>query len=126
VAVQHRQITQQTQPWGYQDNCKRAICLWYSSRRQDPQHKCLAHTICHYCKKEDHFQHVCKARLTSEKSGKIVSYTLFLGNVDFHPCANESYVSIKLDDRMCYFRVDTGADVTAIPQTFYIHLHLKI
>jgi len=64
--------------------------------------------------KKGYFQRACKARLMSYTSGKIVSNTLFLDSVDFHPSSHEPYVSIMLDDNMCRFRVDTGVDVTAI------------
>jgi len=48
----------------------------------------------------------------------IVSNTLFLDSVDFHPFSHEPYESIMLDI-MCRFRVDAGADVTAIPHELF-------
>lgn len=79
-----------------------------------PRHECPANAKCHSCGKKGHYQHVCctgKAVQSIEEEEE----SFFLGTVtsDDHTWT----VVIDVMDKNITFKLDTGADVTAVSQT---------
>ncbi|XP_075530161.1 uncharacterized protein LOC142563495 [Dermacentor variabilis] len=78
-------------------------------RRSD----CLARrSTCNFCKKKGHFAEVCRSR-------KFKQYKL--SSVHLHAVATPAsakFLDVTVDDYTAHFKVDSGAEVSAVPSDF--------
>ena len=74
--------------------------------------------VCHKCKKRGHYEAVCR-------SAKVIRLVegeeddLFLGEISTKKKANPWMTDPCVDGVEMQFKIDTGADVTIIPETMY-------
>ena len=74
--------------------------------------------VCHKCKKRGHYEAVCR-------SAKVIRLVegeeddLFLGEISTKKKANPWMTDLCVDGVEMQFKIDTGADVTIIPETMY-------
>ena len=80
---------------------------------------------CLKCKKQGHFAVVCRSKkvrsVTDEtelKSSRSEDY--FLGGISEHENKDDWSVNLSLETTKVRFKVDTGVDVTVIPETDYL------
>ncbi|XP_042148913.1 uncharacterized protein K02A2.6-like [Ixodes scapularis] len=69
-------------------------------------------SLCNYCRKKGHFAEVCRAKKV--KQGK-------LGSVQLHAVgtsAKARYVDVTVNNYTAEFKVDSGAEVSAVPSDF--------
>lgn len=96
--------------------------------RHNP-HQCPAKdAVCNLCKKKGHYARVCKtkkrqaanvaavAEYYDENSDEDVA---FLGSVSEKAQASPWMTEVKVDNHKAVFKIDTGADVTAVPEQLY-------
>ena len=93
-------------------------CGW-CGREQHPRERCSARNAkCKKCTKLGHYAAVCRS--TSSSSTAAVSVVkaeeVFLGSVQSGSVWTKQ---ILVNDKLIEMKVDTGADVTAIPETTY-------
>lgn len=83
---------------------------------------------CRKCGRLGHFQAVCRSQSVGEISlgdnGDTGESDVFLGTVTDSEM-NRWKVKLSLDDKEIEWRIDTGADVTAIPECLYQQLEGK-
>ena len=85
--------------------------------------KCLAHgAICCKCKKQDHYQSVCRliTNLATVQTDT-VNEEPFLGTIEIistHSKDNQWMIELLLNGKPDQFKIDTGADVTAISEEY--------
>ena len=97
-------------------------CNWCGKRHSNGRDQCPARAaICHKCKKRGLFQAVCKSK---PKTLGNIEETVFIGAISGIVAAvntpNDLWtVSISLGGTLIDFKLDTGADVTAIPLTTF-------
>ena len=85
--------------------------------------KCLAHeTTCRKCKKQGRYQSVCRS---VTKFATIQTDTVnkepFLGTIEItstHSKDNQWMIELLLNGKPVQFKIDTGADVTAISEEY--------
>ena len=87
-----------------------------------PRDKCPAKEVtCHRCKKKGHYSSQCFAKKISEVTTESVLDTAFLDTVtDEHSSA--WFATVKLNERETKFKLDTGAEVTAISEETYLSI----
>ena len=88
-------------------------------RGQHPRDKCPAkEATCHCCKKKGHYSTQCFSKDVSELSNESPLDTAFLGTVS---STHESswLAKLHLCERETVFKLDTGAEVTAISELTY-------
>ena len=84
-----------------------------------PREKCLAKdAVCHRCNKKGHYSSQCFAKRVSEISSENVLDTAFLDTVSAKQ-ASAWFTTIKLNEQETSFKLDTGAEVTAISEQTY-------
>ena len=96
------------------------LCSWCGKRHSKGRDHCPARVaVCHRCKKRGHFQAVCRSR--PKTLGTIEQEeTAFMGVINGTVAAVNSSrdagtATISLKGTSVDFKLDTGADVTAIP-----------
>ncbi|XP_064475528.1 uncharacterized protein K02A2.6-like [Ornithodoros turicata] len=104
-----------------------APCKWCGSRQFHQRTDCPAQgKTCNLCKKLGHFASVCKSASPSHKSGtrrrqqgkaRRAVEEVFLGDIRNPSSSDAWYIIAKVDGKPVNFKVDTGADVTAVPPT---------
>lgn len=71
---------------------------------------------CHKCRKVGHFQSMCRSWGLSEIETEQPSYAFFLSTIDNVSSTKKSWTAdVEVNGVPIRFKVDTGADVTAIP-----------
>ena len=94
---------------------------------KSPPHKraqCPANEVlCHKCGKKGHYKHCCKSKVTIKEVTQDSGEETFLGTVTAVTDAVGTHspwmVDVKLNSQNFEFKVDTGADVTVIPESVY-------
>ena len=85
--------------------------------------KCLAHeATCRKCKTQGHYQSVCRSvtNLTTTQTDT-VNKEPFLGTIEIissHCKDNQWMIELLLNGKPVQFKIDTGADVTAISEKY--------
>lgn len=72
--------------------------------------------ICHKCSKKGHWASVCKS---SQTVGEIEEDYAFLGAIGTERNEDIWSVDLTLNNSLVHFKIDTGADVTVIPESVY-------
>ena len=89
-------------------------CPWCGKPKHDRQHCPAKEAVCRKCKKRGHYQKVCRsvAQVASvQESGT----EAFLGAVT-NNSDDQWNITLQLNSKPVKFCIDTGADVTAIPE----------
>ncbi|XP_064468401.1 uncharacterized protein K02A2.6-like [Ornithodoros turicata] len=101
-------------------------CGWCGNARPHKRPQCPAHDkICNNCKKKGHFASVCKSSQfpkTPQKSQPHYSAALeeiYVGEVLTESSSEPWRIQATVGGRDITFKVDTGADVSVIPQCLY-------
>ena len=68
------------------------------------------------CSKKGHWASVCKS---SQSVGEIKENYTFLGAIETERNEDIWSVDLSLNDSLVHFKIDTGADVTVIPESIY-------
>lgn len=79
---------------------------------------------CNNCHKRGHFARVCKGRAVSEietvpDDAEYEGATAYLGLVNSDNSENEWITEVKINEHSAQLKIDTGADVTVIPEAEY-------
>ena len=104
-----------------QTSCSRCGRSPLHGRQQCPSNQ----AICHKCHKKGHFKHCCRSkgglREVKQNTDSDDSEKEFLGAVsaDAVNTTKPWTITLKLNGRNVEFKVDTGADVTVIPESIY-------
>ncbi|XP_075740610.1 uncharacterized protein LOC119165085 [Rhipicephalus microplus] len=92
-------------------SCQPSACE-FCGRAPHPRSNCPArHSVCNFCKKKGHFTEVCRARQAKQKLGSIQLHAV--GTL-----AAAKFVDITVDNYTAQFKVDSGAEVSAVPSDF--------
>lgn len=99
-------------------------CRWCGSSCKHEKTQCAARgKKCNACKKVGHFESVCFSKLASGSHRSQVHKPglneVFLGALVHADSGDPWYIKAKVNNQEITFKVDTGADVTAIPHTEY-------
>ena len=87
-----------------------------------PREKCPAKDAsCHRCNKKGHYSSQCFTKRMSEVSSENVLDTAFLDTVGGEQ-TSAWFTTIKLNEQETRFKLDTGAEVTAICEQSYLSL----
>ena len=84
-----------------------------------PRDKCPAkEAICHRCQTKGHYGALCYSKTAAavESSDLTSMETAFLDNMTSDPQETAWYTQIQLSDKETLFKLDTGAEVTAISE----------
>lgn len=101
-------------------------CRWCGDGRGHPRARCPAQgKSCNSCGKKGHFATVCRSsnakdqemrtRHGRRQARKGIVEEVFLGEVQLAPSSDPWFVVACMDGKEVKFKVDTGADVTAVP-----------
>ena len=119
-------------PPGRPNNCSRCGQTPSHGRAYCP----ASEAICHNCKKKGHFKAFCRSKsaidqlaetteiqdgvdsLVTSKSAEESDDNSFLGMIHENK-SNPWVIELTLNDQAVQFKIDTGADVTVIPNTEY-------
>ena len=73
------------------------------------------------CNKKGHYARACQSEAVREvhATGEEETEIAFLGSVSAEETEEAWRVKIKVNDHKSEFRIDTGADVTAIPESVH-------
>lgn len=89
------------------------------------QHCPAKEEVCNSCRKKGHFARVCRSKklqevhvatLTEDCTARDIA---FLGSLTSDSCTKPWMIKLKVDDCNAEFKIDTGADVTAVPKKLY-------
>ena len=104
------------------DNSPSPVCKRCGKARHPPGTKCPASTaVCHKCNRKGHYQSQCFSKTvaaTDEVELDTEMDTAFLGAVSDGTIAPWT-VSIRVGDKEIPFKMDTGAQVSAISEKMY-------
>ena len=109
---------------------KKNQCNCCTRCRKSPTHDykdCPAKdVICHKCSRRGHFKRYCRLaprvqEIRQESSGDSSNDTTetFIGVVEGYQESSEWTVNIMMNDHSVEFSMDTGADVTVVPEHVY-------
>lgn len=95
------------------------------ARGHHPQQCPAREAVCNQCKKKGHYATVCKTKKRLEVNVAAVAEdsdedVAFLGSVSENAGASPWMAEVNLDNQKAVFKIDTGADVTAVPAQFYV------
>ncbi len=81
--------------------------------------------VCNHCRKKGHYSKVCRARTDHEVNKATLTENteeeaVFLGSVTVNAEEGPWLTEIRMDKCSIVCKIDTGADVTAVPDTLYI------
>ena len=101
------------------DKCQRCGKIPHHNRQNCPAQD----AVCRKCKKKGHYEVVCR-------SAKVIGAVqeedfLFLGGISSSEKENPWVTTVKLNQSEIQFKIDTGADVTIIPESTYKTLKIK-
>ena len=117
----HRWQASAKNPWPTKttDTSKQRTCQRCEKTPNHSKERCPAReAVCHKCKKRGHYEAVCR-------SAKVIRLVegeeddLFLGEISTKKKANPWMTDPCVDGVEMQFKIDTGADVTIIPETMY-------
>ena len=99
-------------------------CTWCGKFPSHSRHLCPAReAVCHKCRKKGHFKAVCRSAynvsvvtVAEEDSS---DSDAFLGTVSGTGSSKPWQITMLLNNSPLEFRIDTGADVTVIPESKY-------
>ena len=95
---------------------KTCSCCGGSSHARD---KCPAKkATCHRCNKKGHYRSQCFTKQVSELTSESILETAFLDTLATEP-TSAWFASVKLNKQEINFKLDTGAEVTAISEEVY-------
>jgi len=104
---------------------KRTLCIRCGDTKGHNLQQCPARdAICNRCHKKGHYARMCKSRkvyevniatLTADTNEDIA----FLGSLMTKEAGSPWMTKIKMDNFETMFKIDTGADVTAVPVMLY-------
>ena len=87
-----------------------------------PRDKCPAReATCHRCKKKGHYSSQCFTKQVSEVSSESLLDTAFLDMVTAKQ-TSAWFATLTLNERETHFKLDTGAEVTAISEETYLNI----
>ena len=100
-----------------------ARCQRCGRHKHQSQEQCPAkNAICHRCKKRGHFKAHCQSKVAATTSELQADDLAFLGTLSAE--GSSTWRSkVNLDRRDINFKLDTGAEVTAISESTYRQLH---
>lgn len=117
----HKQTTAKTQK-EKKTQCRRCGDIKGHNLQQCPARE----AACNYCKKKGHFARMCRNKKLCEINAATVSENsdtddevAFLGSLSAETKESPWVTEINVDKCNTLFKIDTGADVTAVPETFY-------
>lgn len=85
----------------------------FCGRSPHPRSECPARaSLCNYCRKKGHFAEVCRSR--KAKATKLATIHLHTVVAPEHA----KYVDVTVNDYTASFKVDSGAEVSAVPADF--------
>ncbi|UYV61375.1 hypothetical protein LAZ67_1004650, partial [Cordylochernes scorpioides] len=106
-------------PQGWSSNEKRKCfrCGYYQGHSKE---QCPAtDAICNKCRKKGHFAKVCHTKTIQEVSSSLND--AFIGIVGMQENAEDKWCEvIKVNDQPIKFKVDTGAEVSVMPEGTYL------
>ena len=83
------------------------------------RHNCPAKdAVCHKCSKKGHYGAVCRSSSKTVGMVEEEDYA-FLGEIETATSENPWCVNLTLNKSHVYFKIDTGADVTVIPERIF-------
>ena len=99
-----------------------SVCSRCGKSPSHSKDRCPAReATCRKCNKKGHFRVVCKSKVPRNAVGEIEEEDdAFLGAIADTDSSEPWTVTLFLNERQLLFKIDTGADVTAIPETTYI------
>ncbi|KAK7884427.1 hypothetical protein WMY93_027550 [Mugilogobius chulae] len=94
------------------------------------KHSCPAKDVfCNQCKKKAHYARVCRSGAIREiqvaGSDSDASEVAFLGSVASEGTNDAWLTTVKVNNLECVLKIDTGADVTVLPEKVYKSLAQK-
>ncbi|UYV68534.1 K02A2.6-like [Cordylochernes scorpioides] len=106
-------------PQGWSSNEKRKClrCEYYPGHSKE---QCPARdAICNKCRKKGHFAKVCHTKTIQEVSSSLNN--AFIGIVGMQENSEDKWCEvIKVNDQQIKFKIDTGADVSVMPEGIYL------
>ncbi|UYV78630.1 K02A2.6-like, partial [Cordylochernes scorpioides] len=106
-------------PQGWSSNEKRKClrCGYYPGHSKE---QCPARdAICNKCRKKGHFAKVCHTKTIQEVSSSLNN--AFIGIVGMQENSEDKWCEvIKVNDQQIKFKIDTGADVSVMPEGIYL------
>ena len=81
--------------------------------------------ICFQCHRKGHFGSQCFSKTVAATTDDTSLGTAFLGDLGLSPWESSWTATIQLDDDLVLFKMDTGAEVTAISEREFQSLQLK-
>ncbi|UYV66964.1 K02A2.6-like [Cordylochernes scorpioides] len=112
-----RQSEKNHQGWSSNEKRKCFRCGYYQGHSKE---QCPAKdAICNKCRKKGHFAKVCHTKTIQEVSSS--QNNAFIGIVGKQENAEDKWCEvIKVNDQPIKFKIDTGAEVSVMPEEIYI------
>ena len=108
-----RPPTQQSQPANQQ------VCTWCGKGVHSRSTCPAREAVCHKSNKIGHYSAVCRTKAVAAVSGESLE-TAYLDTVERDPSSYQPWMChIKVNDIVTAFKIDTGAEVTAISEETY-------
>ena len=133
-SLQHKQTTKNTskkhtKTFSNQQNPKTSTkgCTRCGKFPTHPRNQCPAREAkCHKCGKLGHYQSMCRSSTMATIQTGTVTEEPFLGTIEeitAHKHSNQWMVELELNGQPVKFKIDTGADVTAVSEEIFKKLH---
>ncbi|XP_027143510.1 heat shock 70 kDa protein 12B [Larimichthys crocea] len=108
---------------------KQSQCTRCGDTRGHTLQQCPAKdAVCNQCKKKGHYARMCKTKKRQAANvAAVAEYfhedsdedVVFLGSVSEKAQASPWMTEVTMDNHKAVFKIDTGADVTAVPEQLY-------
>ena len=100
-----------------------SVCSRCGKSPSHSKDRCPAReATCRKCNKKGHFRVVCRSKVPRTAVGEIEEEDdAFLGAIADTDSSEPWTVTLFLNERQLLFKIATGADVTAIPETTYVY-----